>query len=83
MSSQPAELVVEGINPILFIKQQLDLVEFALKQQQYNAVATDKVAFLDMQLAKYNLAVALKRKFASGHQREICKPFRNFVAELQ
>ncbi|OYW72752.1 MAG: hypothetical protein B7Z24_00470, partial [Pseudomonadales bacterium 32-42-5] len=46
--SQSAELVVEGIDPILFIKQQLDLVEFALKQQQY-VVAIDKLAFLDMQ----------------------------------
>ena len=49
--SQSAELVVEGIDPILFIKQQLDLVEFALKQQQY-VVAIDKLAFFRYAVGK-------------------------------
>ena len=79
MSSQPAELVVEGIDPILFIKQQLDLVEFALKQQQY-VVATDKLAFLDMQLEKYNLAVALKQSLHQVIARDM-QTIQKFVAE--
>ena len=78
-SSQPAELVVEGIDPILFIKQQLDLVEFALKQQQY-VVATDKLAFLDMQLEKYNLAVALKQSLHQVIARDM-QTIQKFVAE--
>ena len=77
--SQPAELVVEGIDPILFIKQQLDLVEFALKQQQY-VVATDKLAFLDMQLEKYNLAVALKQSLHQVIARDM-QTIQKFVAE--
>ena len=79
MSSQPAELVIEGIDPILFIKQQLDLVEFALKQQQY-VVATDKLAFLDMQLEKYNLAVALKQSLHQVIARDM-QTIQKFVAE--
>ncbi len=78
-SSQPAELVVEGIDPILFIKQQLDLVEFALKQQQY-VVATEKLAFLDMQLEKYNLAVALKQSLHQVIARDM-QTIQKFVAE--
>ena len=78
-SSQPAELVIEGIDPILFIKQQLDLVEFALKQQQY-VVATDKLAYLDMQLEKYNLAVALKQSLHQVIARDM-QTIQKFVAE--
>lgn len=73
------EPVVEGIDPILLIKQQLDLVEFALKQQQY-VVATDKLAFLDMQLEKYTLAVALKQSLHQVIARDM-KVIQQFIVE--
>lgn len=74
-----AEVVVEGIDPIILIRQQLDLVEFALKQQQY-VVATDKLAFLDMQVEKYNLAVALKQSLHQVIARDMSS-IQQFIAQ--
>ncbi len=49
-----------SIDPILVIKQQLDLIEFMLKQQKLNE-ALDKLMYLDRNLEQYALAPSLKQ----------------------
>ena len=56
--------VVGGLQPTVLIAQQLDLVEFALQQQQYS-FAVDKLNQLNLDIYTYELAPALK---ASLHQ---------------
>ena len=56
--------VVGGLQPTVLIAQQLDLVEFALQQQQYS-FAVDKLNQLNQDVHTYELAPALK---ASLHQ---------------
>ena len=56
--------VVGGLQPTVLIAQQLDLVEFALQQQQYS-FAVDKLNQLNRDIHTYELAPALK---ASLHQ---------------
>ena len=48
------------IDPIVLIKQQLDLIEFMLKQQKFNE-ALDKLISLDRNLDHYALAPSLKQ----------------------
>lgn len=55
---------VGGLKPTVLITQQLDLVEFALQQQQYS-FAVDKLNQLNLDIYTYELAPALK---ASLHQ---------------
>lgn len=55
---------VGGLQPTVLIAQQLDLVEFALQQQQYS-FAVDKLNQLNQDVHTYELAPALK---ASLHQ---------------
>ena len=55
---------VGGLQPTVLIAQQLDLVEFALQQQQYS-FAVDKLNQLNLDIHTYELAPALK---ASLHQ---------------
>lgn len=55
---------VGGLQPTVLIAQQLDLVEFALQQQQYS-FAVDKLNQLNQNVHTYELAPALK---ASLHQ---------------
>ncbi|MGE8560658.1 MAG: hypothetical protein ACN6NJ_06895 [Acinetobacter sp.] len=49
-----------SIDPIVVIKQQLDLIEFMLKQQKISD-ALDKLMYLDGNLAQYALAPSLKQ----------------------
>ena len=49
-----------NIDPIVVIKQQLDLIEFMLKQQKLNE-ALDKLMYLDQNLEQYALAPSLKQ----------------------
>lgn len=49
-----------NIDPIVVIKQQLDLIEFMLKQQKFNE-ALDKLMYLDQNLKQYALAPSLKQ----------------------
>ena len=49
-----------SIDPIVVIKQQLDLIEFMLKQQKLNE-ALDKLMYLDRNLEQYALAPSLKQ----------------------
>lgn len=49
-----------AIDPIVLIKQQLDLIEFMLKQQKFNE-ALDKLIALDRNLEHYVLAPSLKQ----------------------
>ncbi|TCH63239.1 hypothetical protein [Acinetobacter sp. ANC 4862] len=49
-----------SIDPIVVIKQQLDLIEFMLKQQKFNE-ALDKLMYLDRNLEQYALAPSLKQ----------------------
>ena len=49
-----------NIDPIVVIKQQLDLIEFMLKQQKFNE-ALDKLMYLDQNLEQYALAPSLKQ----------------------
>lgn len=50
---------VAGIQPTVLIAQQLDLIEFALKQQQYS-FALEKMHQLNQDVESYELAPALK-----------------------
>lgn len=60
-----------SIDPIVAIKQQLELIEFMLKQQQFTA-ALDKLTDLDQNIEHYALAVPLKQSLhqviAKDHQ---------------
>lgn len=49
-----------GIDPIMVIKQQLDLIEFMLKQQKLND-ALDRLSRLNNQIDQYALAASLKQ----------------------
>jgi hypothetical protein len=49
-----------NIDPVVVIKQQLDLIEFMLKQQKLNE-ALDKLMNLDHNLEQYTLAPSLKQ----------------------
>lgn len=49
-----------GIDPIMVIKQQLDLIEFMLKQQKLND-ALDRLIRLNNQIDQYELAASLKQ----------------------
>lgn len=75
-SSEP---VIEGVDPIVLIQQQLDLVEFALEQRQY-VVATDKLAVLSRQLEEYPLAVTLRQSLYQVIARDI-EHIQQFVKE--
>lgn len=69
-SSQAAEnlktIQAASIDPVVVIKQQLELIEFMLQQQQFTA-ALDKLTRLDQNLEQYALAAPFEAKFASGH----------------
>ncbi|OTG69400.1 hypothetical protein B9T25_02130 [Acinetobacter sp. ANC 4470] len=58
-----------SIDPILVVKQQLDLIEFMLKQQQFNE-ALDKLMHLDRNLEQYALAPSLKQSLHQVIQKD-------------
>ena len=59
-ASEPAANSMLQIDPMVLIRQQLDLVDFALQQQQYH-YALEKLAQLNLKLEQYALAPALKQ----------------------
>lgn len=67
---QPAtdELTI-SIQPVVVIGQQLDLIEFALQQQEFG-VALDKLNQLDQQLAQLSLAPALRMSLHQVIQKD-------------
>lgn len=82
-NSQAAEdlksIQATSIDPVVVIKQQLELIEFMLQQQQFTA-ALDKLTRLDQNLEQYALAAPLKQ---SLHQ-VIAKDYQviqHFVGE--
>lgn len=74
-NSQAAEdlksIQAASIDPVVVIKQQLELIEFMLQQQQFTA-AVDKLTRLDQNLEQYALAAPLKQSLhqviAKDHQ---------------
>lgn len=74
-NSQAAEdlksIQATSIDPVVVIKQQLELIEFMLQQQQFTA-ALDKLTRLDQNLEQYALAAPLKQSLhqviAKDHQ---------------
>lgn len=68
-----------SIDPVVLIKQQLELIEFMLQQKQFTA-ALDKLTSLDRNLEQYALAVPLKQSLhqviAKDHQ-----VIQHFVSE--
>lgn len=74
-NSQAAEdlksIQAASIDPVVVIKQQLELIEFMLQQQQFTA-ALDKLTRLDQNLEQYALAAPLKQSLhqviAKDHQ---------------
>lgn len=59
---------IEGVNPSIVVKQQLDLVQFALEQQQF-VYALEHLTQLNQALAHYTLAEAVKQSLhQSIHQ---------------
>ena len=59
-AGEPAANSMLQIDPMALIRQQLDLVGFALQQQQYH-YALEKLAQLNLKLEQYALAPALKQ----------------------
>lgn len=59
-AGEPAANSMLQIDPMVLIRQQLDLVGFALQQQQYH-YALEKLAQLNLKLEQYALAPALKQ----------------------
>ena len=78
--AQPAS----ALQPAALIGQQLDLVEFALRQQQYS-LALEKLNQLNQNLELYALAPALKASLhqAVGKDRQMVMQFVNANAEQQ
>ncbi|WP_407306712.1 hypothetical protein [Acinetobacter sp.] len=77
-------LEASSIDPIVVIRQQLDLIEFMLKQQKLNE-ALDKLMYLDRNLEQYALAPSLKQ---SLHQviekdQQVIQHFASARAEQQ
>ena len=73
-----------ALQPAALIAQQLDLVEFALRQQQY-PLALEKLNQLNQNLELYALAPALKASLhqAVGKDRQVVMQFINANAEQQ
>ena len=73
-----------ALQPAALIGQQLDLVEFALRQQQYS-LALEKLNQLNQNLELYALAPALKASLhqAVGKDRQVVMQFINANAEQQ
>ena len=73
-----------ALQPAALIGQQLDLVEFALRQQQY-PLALEKLNQLNQNLELYALAPALKASLhqAVGKDRQMVMQFINANAEQQ
>lgn len=57
------------LNPVMLIKQQLQLIQFALQQQQYT-LAVDKLNGLDVSLGQYDLAATLKQSLHEAILRD-------------
>ena len=57
------------LNPVMLIKQQLQLIQFALQQQQYT-LAVDKLNSLDVSLGQYDLAATLKQSLHEAILRD-------------
>lgn len=66
------------IHPLIVIQQQLDLIEFALQQQQYG-YALEKLDHLDAQLADYEIAETLQQSLAQAlnKDRQVIQTFVN------
>lgn len=66
------------IHPIVLLQQQLDLIEFALQQQQY-AYALEQLSHLELTLSQYTLADSLKQslKHAITKDRQDIQRFVN------
>ncbi|UYF75684.1 hypothetical protein LSO58_01825 [Acinetobacter ursingii] len=56
----PSAAIHTALNPVILVKQQLELVQFALQQHQY-IYAVDKLNQLNQVLPGYTLAPALER----------------------
>lgn len=61
--------MVASIEPVVLIQQQLDLIEFMLKQHQFND-ALDKLLHLDRNLESYTLAPSLKYSLHQAIQKD-------------
>lgn len=70
-----------SIEPMLVVGQQLDLVEFAMQQQQF-AVALEKLNRLDQQLDQLSLAPALRMSLHQVIQKDR-ETLKQYVTERQ
>ena len=59
-STTQTALIQTGLSPIILIKQRLELVQFALQQQQF-VYAIEKLNELDYAIEHYDLAATLKQ----------------------
>jgi hypothetical protein len=62
---QYLEQHVQGTHPLVLIQQQLDLIEFALKQQQYG-YALEKLSHLEADLKQAGVSDSLKAALAAA-----------------
>lgn len=51
---------IEGLNPVLLLKQKISLIQFALEQQQF-VYAVEQLNQLDLDIAHYDLADTLRQ----------------------
>ncbi|MCL6240977.1 MULTISPECIES: hypothetical protein [Acinetobacter] len=70
-----------SIEPMIVVGQQLDLVEFAMQQQQF-AVALEKLNQLDQQLDQLSLAPALRMSLHQVIQKDR-ETLKQYVTERQ
>lgn len=68
-AGEPAANTMLQIDPMVLIRQQLDLVDFALQQQQYH-YALEKLAQLNLKLEQYALAPALKQSLHQAIEKD-------------
>lgn len=55
-----APKAIEGLNPVLLLKQKIALIQFALEQQQF-VYAVEQLNQLDLDIAHYDLADTLRQ----------------------
>ena len=70
-SKKPSENnVTQGLNPLLVIRQQLQLVQFALQQQQ-EIYAFEQLTQLQKQIVQYEIAPALQQSLVQGMSKDL------------
>lgn len=68
--AHPEGAVEHSLNPVILVKQQLQLVQFALQQQQ-DVYAFEQLQKLNQEIASYNLSAALQQSLYQAISQDL------------